>query len=104
MTSDPWADIWRIAGSLGKDFHEVEHLTLRQLNWMVEGRNSFAWSIASSIMALIANINRDPKRRRKPFDASDFNPCVTKKRRSSIAVTEENKNEFRDTFSFLRKK
>lgn len=40
---------------------------------MAEGRARFAWGIASSQMALLANLNRDP-RRGKPFRPSDFNP------------------------------
>ena len=40
---------------------------------MAEGRAKFLWGIASSQMALMANLNRDPKKG-KPFRPSDFNP------------------------------
>ena len=40
---------------------------------MAEGRAKFEWGVASSQMALLANLNRDPKKG-KPFRPSDFNP------------------------------
>lgn len=40
---------------------------------MAEGRQRHDWSIASSLMALIANTQRDRKRTR-PFRPSDFDP------------------------------
>ena len=46
---------------------------MRELGLMAEGRAKFEWGIASSQMALAANLNRDPKKG-KPFKPSDFNP------------------------------
>jgi hypothetical protein len=40
---------------------------------MAEGRQRHEWSMAASVMALVANAQRDPKRTR-PFRASDFDP------------------------------
>ena len=40
---------------------------------MAEARAKFEWGVASSAMALLANLNRDPKKG-KPFKPSDFNP------------------------------
>ena len=40
---------------------------------MADGRAKFEWGIASSLMALLANLNRDPKKG-KQFKPSDFNP------------------------------
>ena len=40
---------------------------------MVKGRGRFEWGIASSMMALLVNLNRDP-RKGKPATPSDFNP------------------------------
>jgi len=50
---------------------------LRELAWMAEGRGRFEWGIASSMMALSANLQRDPKRG-QPFRPSDFNPFAPK--------------------------
>lgn len=41
---------------------------------MARGRLQSEWLRTGSVMALLANINRDPKQRRKPFDATDFMP------------------------------
>lgn len=46
---------------------------MRELGLMAEGRAKFEWGITSSQMALLANLNRDPKKG-KPFRPSDFNP------------------------------
>jgi len=40
---------------------------------MSEGRSRSLWAHTSSVMALIANVNRDPKKSR-PFQPSDFSP------------------------------
>ena len=40
---------------------------------MAEGRGRAEWSRWSSLMALIANVNRDPRRCRA-FKPGDFNP------------------------------
>ena len=41
---------------------------------MADAKRQHDWNIASSVMALNAEINRDRKRRRKPFKPDDFNP------------------------------
>jgi len=45
---------------------------VRELVWMADGRGRGNWAIASSIMAAIANVFRDPKKR--PARPSDFDP------------------------------
>ena len=40
---------------------------------MAEAKAKFEWGIASSVMSLLANLNRDPKKG-KPLKPSDFNP------------------------------
>ncbi len=48
-------------------------LTLRELVWLAEARQRDQWNHTASVMALIANVNRDPKKGRlaKP---DDFHP------------------------------
>ena len=41
---------------------------------MATARQEADWSRTASMMAMTANINRDPKRRTKPFEAYDFMP------------------------------
>ena len=67
---DALESAWRLAGIAGVD---PSPLTLRELGLMADGRAKFEWGIASSLMALLANLNRDPKRG-KPLKPSDFNP------------------------------
>lgn len=51
--------------------------TLRELVWMVRGKREHDWSLASHVMALLAEINRDSKKRRRPFRAEEFNPMFS---------------------------
>ena len=57
---------------------------------MAEGHAKDAWQHTANLMALIANVNRDPKKKR-PFKPSDFNPTISKQSRpEAIVVTKEN--------------
>ncbi len=64
---------------------------------MTEGRDRFAWSLASSMMALIANCHKD---KGKSLSADDFNPTLTKEERmrDAIEITDENVELMRDEF------
>ncbi|MBU0717311.1 MAG: hypothetical protein KJ749_03605 [Planctomycetes bacterium] len=44
---------------------------------MAEARGRESWTHTSGILALIANVNRDPKKTR-PFKPSDFDPYSPK--------------------------
>lgn len=46
---------------------------------MVEAKRQHDWNVASMIMALMAEMNRDRNRRRKPFKPDDFNPYADRK-------------------------
>ena len=41
---------------------------------MAEGRVRQEWNQTSSILALIATVNRDRKKRSRPFDPKEFHP------------------------------
>lgn len=47
---------------------------------MVEARQRDNWTHTSAILALTANINRDPKKT-KVFQPDDFNPFVAQQRK-----------------------
>ncbi|NLY01521.1 MAG: hypothetical protein GXY83_35970 [Rhodopirellula sp.] len=49
---------------------------------MAEGRGRQSWAHTSAILALIANVNRDPKKTR-PFKPSDFDPYSAKDKRDA---------------------
>ena len=84
------ADVERIvielAGVVGVD---PGPLTLRQLMQMADARRRHDWNIASSVMALTAEINRDRRRRRKPFKPDDFNPYTAAKPVPAQATVEQ---------------
>lgn len=41
---------------------------------MYEGKRRHDWSMAGNVLCLMANCNRDPKYRRRPFDVHEFVP------------------------------
>lgn len=45
---------------------------------MAEARSQQAWAHTSSVLALVANLHRDPKRTRA-YKPGDFNPHVRRK-------------------------
>ncbi|HEV57107.1 MAG TPA: hypothetical protein ENN87_06365 [Phycisphaerales bacterium] len=54
---------------------------------MAEARGRDNWAHTSAILALIANVNRDPKKTR-PCKPADFDPYAARdKRREAIEVT-----------------
>jgi len=55
---------------------------------MAEARARDHWAHTSSILALVANVNRDPKKTR-PFKPSDFDPYAGRDKSSeAIEVTD----------------
>ncbi len=55
---------------------------MRELLWMAEARGRESWAHTSALLALIANVNRDPKKTR-PFKPSDFDPYSARDRRDA---------------------
>ena len=55
---------------------------------MAEAKGRESWAHTSALMALIANVNRDPKKTR-PFKPADFDPHTVKdKRDKAIELTD----------------
>lgn len=48
---------------------------------MAEGREEREWSRTAVLLALVANVNRDTKKRPKPYTPDEFNPYSKKNRR-----------------------
>lgn len=48
---------------------------------MAEARAKVQWNHTASILALIANCHRDPKKRPRPFTFTDFHPNPPKRTR-----------------------
>ena len=49
-------------------------MTLRELVWMAEARRSSEWDAPAELWALTAELNRDTKKRGKPFTSDDIHP------------------------------
>src|SRR5690606_25241592 len=62
-----WRWIWELAGVCGLN---PLPLTLRELLWAATG----AWDTWADVLALDAETNRDPKKRKQPFTREECNP------------------------------
>ena len=69
---------------------------------MVEGRNAEAWSHTSAVLSLIANVNRDPKKRRA-FRPKDFDPYASSRKKRTEKISEEDLSLLRDGFKAMKK-
>jgi hypothetical protein len=63
---------------------------------MAEGRGRQSWAHTSAVLALIANVNRDPKKTRA-FKPSDFDPYSAKDKRDA-AIEVKDMTVLRDVF------
>ena len=56
---------------------------------MAEARSRLAWATAAAVMCVIANANRDVKRRPQPFGPADFDPheIAAARRRTTTNVS-----------------
>ncbi len=59
---------------------------------MAEARQRAAWGRTASLMALIAEVNRDRKRRGRPFRPADFDPYAPPAR---VALTADRIEELK---------
>jgi hypothetical protein len=69
------------------------------LFWLADGRDRTLWRHTSAVMALTANVNRDPKNGR-PFEPADFDPYSNDEKTHGdvIEVTPETVSEFKKAF------
>ena len=55
---------------------------------MVDAREDRQWYHTASIMAMIAEVNRNPKKRRKAFTATQFHPMHITEKPQAIEFVE----------------
>ncbi len=65
---------------------------------MIDGKECAEWNHTAATMALIANCNRDPKRRRQPFQPREFHPYLRGRRKPPPAVTTRDLSVLRSVF------
>ena len=61
-------------------------MTLRELVYMVKGRQVDQWNHTSHVLCLFANANRDPKRV-GAFKPADFNPTIASRKIKDAPIT-----------------
>ena len=61
-------------------FFELASYSRSQVN-----KDKVLWNHTSTVMSLIANANRDPKRKPTPYSPQDFNPYV-----DEVEISEQN--------------
>lgn len=54
---------------------------MRQLVFAAQSKREDEWSRTAGIMCILAEINRDPKSRSKPYKPEEFNPMIKKPKR-----------------------
>jgi hypothetical protein len=57
-------------------------LTLRELVWMADARRRDGWQHTSAVLAMLANVHRNPKKKPQPFTPSEFNPLVNERKKA----------------------
>ena len=85
--------IHEAAGELGLD---PAPFTLREIAWMLEGRRRSNWDLLGEILAMLHNINRDPKKT-QAISAIEINPY----RKKSQAVTKVSPREFVEALALM---
>ena len=56
-------------------------MTLRELVWMADARRREAWQHTSALLAMLANVHRNLKKKPQPFTPAEFNPLARDGRR-----------------------
>jgi hypothetical protein len=49
---------------------------------MADARRRDAWQHTSALLAMLANVHRNPKKKPQPFTPAEFNPLVERKHAS----------------------
>lgn len=71
---------------------------------MTDAAREEAWQHTAWLACLIANANRNPKKKPSPFTPDDFNPMVSRRQRKrrGIRVTKENIGDLRAMFEGMK--
>ena len=64
---------------------------------MAEGRVDAEWNHTSAILAMLANVNRDPKKH-GPYRPEDFHPPRRRDRSEGVPITRENVSLLKKVF------
>ena len=62
---------------------------MRELSWAATGRQREAWNHTSAQIAQHAELNRDPKKRSRPFSWKEFHPLEQKRKKPKTVSLDE---------------
>lgn len=57
---------------------------------MAEARRKDAWDHTSALLAMLANCNRDPKKRPRPYRPADFHPLTERAKPVGLPLDDKN--------------
>jgi hypothetical protein len=63
---------------------------LRELVWIFEGKRRYDWEHTSSLICIHAEINRDRKKRSRPFEPWEFSPVEKPVKKATPEEKREN--------------
>jgi len=67
---------------------------------MADARRHAAWEHTSWICAMIANVNRDPKRHPRPYEPRQFNPLMASRDRTdAIRIDKDTIGDLKKAFT-----
>lgn len=72
-----WVELYEMGLTLGlrpREFWDMTFMEFAAFTSGIREQDRRLWNHTSSVMALVANVNRDRKRQPKAFTADDFNP------------------------------
>ena len=75
--------IYEMAGYIGVN---PDPFTFYELTLMVQGKRKEEWQHTASILAMVANTVRDPKKKRKAYCTEDFYPKSFDTRRKEVPM------------------
>jgi len=87
-----WADLYSTGLSLGLRPNEFWDMTFMEFAAFSRGTRDAdrrMWNHTSTIMAMIANVNRDRKRQPRPYRSDDFHPYTQDHQSQSNELTEQ---------------
>ncbi len=72
---------------------------------MAEGAGRESWNHTASLLTLLANVNRNSKKKAKPYQLSDFHPHRTEKQDSGgLKICKSNKSMLKMLVKALARK
>ena len=65
---------------------------------MAQSRSQDNWNHTAALLAMMANVNRDRKKKPTPFKPADFSPYVSGTKKTGMAVTSQNIGMLKQAF------